>query len=453
MRPSVVLASTAFLLLASVSADASPPAPAAERALSEDAAVAAAAVRELRAQGYAGLDAVLAAQPGERGETSGGLRLFLPAGGDAPASRRWSAAVDAVAGQKDARASRLFWHEDMASATAEAAASGRPILELVMLGRLDEDGSCANSRFFRTVLYANAEVSKALRERFVLVWRSMRPVPKVTIDFGDGRRLERTITGNSAHLVLDPAGRPVDAIPGLYGPKAFLRALDAGEALARKVAGRDGKDVVSILHDAHLAAGAALDDAFRADLLALGDEAAGVRGEEAGTPPPPPTAAEASARAVGKSLVEAPILSALDRVPPRTPDEVDDATWKRLAARHAEDARLDASALTLIREKRDPARAAMALAGTKGRVEDPILRLVHPFERSLAEDTVRNEHRLHRKVHDWFVAGEVAFDAGSFAERIYAELFLTPSSDPWLGLAPSDAYAALEGEGLVTPEK
>jgi hypothetical protein len=33
-------------------------------------------------------------------------------------------------------------------------------------------------------------------------------------------------------------------------------------------------------------------------------------------------------------------------------------------------------------------------------------------------------------------------------ERVYAELFLTPSSDPWLGLAPRDAYSALDGDGI-----
>jgi hypothetical protein len=31
----------------------------------------------------------------------------------------------------------------------------------------------------------------------------------------------------------------------------------------------------------------------------------------------------------------------------------------------------------------------------------------------------------------------------------YAELFLTPSSDPWLGLAPPDVYTALENDGQI----
>ena len=36
---------------------------------------------------------------------------------------------------------------------------GKPILSLRLLGKLTDEFSCANSRFFRTVLYPNAEVS------------------------------------------------------------------------------------------------------------------------------------------------------------------------------------------------------------------------------------------------------------------------------------------------------
>jgi hypothetical protein len=64
-------------------------------------------------------------------------------------------------------------------------------------------------------------------------------------------------------------------------------------------------------------------------------------------------------------------------------------------------------------------------------------------------DTVRNEYQLHRKIHKWFLAGEAPADFDALNERVYAELFLTPSSDPWLGLAPSDAYTALESGGLT----
>jgi hypothetical protein len=57
-------------------------------------------------------------------------------------------------------------------------------------------------------------------------------VPIVTIDFGDGRRITKPLTGNSLHLVIDPAGRPVDALPGLFDPETFLRLLLRAHAIA-----------------------------------------------------------------------------------------------------------------------------------------------------------------------------------------------------------------------------
>src|SRR5437868_13929370 len=184
-------------------------------AVSQDPAVASAAVARLRAMGPAGLRELINAYGAEA----------KPGADASPARRRAAAAaIDAVAAQKDAAYSGLYWYTDLEQAKAAARASGKPILSLRLLGKLDEEFSCANSRFFRTVLYADADVSAAMGEKFVLHWQSVRPVPKVTIDMGDGRVIERTVTGNSVHYVLDAEGRPVDAIPGLYGPKSFLRA-------------------------------------------------------------------------------------------------------------------------------------------------------------------------------------------------------------------------------------
>ena len=123
-----------------------------------------------------------------------------------------SADLDSVCGVRDCAEIRLFWYTDLEQARKQARAEGKPILSLRLLGRLDEEFSCANSRFFRTVYYRNSTINELLRERFVLHWRSVRPVPKVTIDFGDGNRLERTLTGNSIHYVLDSRGRLVEAL-------------------------------------------------------------------------------------------------------------------------------------------------------------------------------------------------------------------------------------------------
>ena len=141
--------------------------------------------------------------------------------------------LDRICAQKDAHTSLLYWFTDLTEATREARRSKRPILSLRLLGRLDEELSCANSRFFRKLLYPEPRINLILRGEFVLHWQSIRPVPKVTIDFGDGRRVERTLTGNSVHVVLGPDGRPVDALPGLMSPDVFVYQLAQGRAFAR----------------------------------------------------------------------------------------------------------------------------------------------------------------------------------------------------------------------------
>src|SRR5262245_61740099 len=170
---------------------------------------------------------------------------------DGPERAQLAAQIDAFAHQKYATVSRLYWHVDLASAKAAARELGRPILHLRMLGRLDEDLSCANSRLFRTTLYANQEISAFLRDRFVLYWSSERPVPRVTIDYGDGRRLERTTTGNSAHYVLDAGGHVLDVLPGLYAPSAFRRELEGSLVLASRARGLSDDARARVIADYH----------------------------------------------------------------------------------------------------------------------------------------------------------------------------------------------------------
>jgi hypothetical protein len=175
----------------------------ARAALSGDPAAAAQATAALRQTGPAGMEAMLAACT----DSSCGE------------------ALDRVCGVHDCADIRLFWYTDLDAAKAAARATGKPILSLRLMGRLDEEFSCANSRFFRTVFYNNREINQLLRDRYILHWRSVRPVPKVTIDFGDGNRLEQTLTGNSIHYVLDSRGRLLQPLPGLSGPEAFREAL------------------------------------------------------------------------------------------------------------------------------------------------------------------------------------------------------------------------------------
>jgi hypothetical protein len=366
--------------------------------------------------------------------------------------------IDQVGMQRHCAESRLYWYTDFDKAKAAARASGKPILSLRLLGKLNEDLSCANSRFFRTTLYANAEISEALRENYVLHWQSVRPVPKVTIEFGDGRTLVRTLTGNSIHYILTPDGEVVDALPGLYGPSAFLAKIGEGISDARRIAGLPADQRPRTIAHLHAVKLDAVEDAWRADLAAINQArlAAFVnKPTELKQPSPdvqkaaPPRADEAVRVALPKMAIQNRLVAAALPLSANPDRLADDGAWREIAARHAEDARLDDASRQLIRSENPTAGQAGRLASTKRLVEDPLLAMVRELESSIALDTVRNEYQLHRRIHQW-LANEAYHPAlDELNERVYAELFLTPSSDPWLGLAPANVYTALPHGGVV----
>ncbi|MBW3598796.1 MAG: hypothetical protein KY475_16160, partial [Planctomycetes bacterium] len=332
------------------------------QALSGDEQARDAAIERLRERGRAALDELLAmrdalVQRREQARVEPQMWRRLSEG-----LERLDEVIDRVGGQRYCSASRLYWHTDFAAAQAEAQQSGKPILSLRMLGRLTDEFSCANSRFFRTTLYANEEVSNLLRAKYVLHWQSVRPVPRITIDFGDGRRIERTVTGNSAHYVLTPDGRPVEALPGLYGVAAFRAWLQRAEDLSQTLAAATPADREAVLQTHHARRIELIDESWRFDLSRAGLDAS------------------------------------LD--PARVTDEAD---WRQIASLHAEQATLDAASVRLIRSQNPGAGQAMPRAVTKAVVEDPLVRLVANLQSDIALDTVKNEYQLHRRIHEQFV--------------------------------------------------
>ncbi len=222
-------------------------------------------IAQLRALGPAGLSALMTTY---RADID--AHRLNPSGDADP--QRWgriSAALDGVAKQRDAWACGLYWYTDLPAAQAAAWAAGKPILSLHLLGRLDQELSCTNSRFFRVTLYPNKAAQDAMRNGFVLHWQSERPVPTITIDFGDGRKIVRTITGNSIHYVLDANGRVIDAIPGLYGVQPFVERLKEAAAIELAVRNKSDNDRGQQLDAWHSQQIAATDTACQADLRAL----------------------------------------------------------------------------------------------------------------------------------------------------------------------------------------
>lgn len=366
--------------------------------------------------------------------------------------------IGALGAQRDAHVSRLYWLTDLDAAKTEAKRTGRPILSLRMLGRLDEEWSCANSRFFRTTLYANPAVAKYLREHFVLHWSSERPAPKMTIDFGDGHRVMRTVTGNSIHYVLDARGRAVDALPGLYDAERFVQALHESESLARRTAAEDDdaalRDVAAehtrMLRDADARFVAFAAAANRRDLR----------------PPTPFVQVSPSARppagvavnvAMPKAVVERPLVAAVapqaasqaggmvfeDDVP-----EFEKIPWPIMASTYAP--RLDATSLSLMRAKtpRDWSGVAGAAVPPAPLDDRRFAEMVRAFERKLAEDTLKNDLGVRPALHAYFMnAPGTSLEA--LNQWVYSALFLTPAKDPWLGLLPPGVYTGLPDDGLL----
>ncbi|MDQ3819435.1 MAG: hypothetical protein M3362_17400 [Acidobacteriota bacterium] len=401
-------------------------------AVSENRTESAAAVSELRAMGPDGLRVLINAYADEISRARSGL----------PVSdeewQRLSAALDGVSQQRNSYASGLYWYTDFEKAKEAAKQSGRPILSLRLLGNLNEEFSCANSRFFRTVLYSNAEVSNYLREHFILHWKSVRPAPRVTIDFGDGRKLERTITGNSIHYVLDSDGLPVDGLPGLYGPAAFMRELTQAEAIAKQVAGKTGVDRQQALRAYHNARIQAIASDWASDISKTGgtvpeDVLKRIEQRKAN-----PNAIIIAPLAITKSAIEVDVLKSITADATALEAATDLTAWSKIADLHAADSRIDKGSVSLIsRQNRSMRDDAQLLART-----------VQNLERYMELDTVRNEYMLHTKLHAWFVAGQAGTDIDYLNERVYAQLFQTPRTDPWLGLYSPDIYTGLDNGGV-----
>jgi hypothetical protein len=413
-----------------------------EQAVSADAAVAQQAQDHLRRLGPHGLELLEQRFAKEIAAHRGG------AASDA-SWRRIALALDRVGGQYDNYASGLYWYTDLEEARKAARASGRPILSLRLLGRLDEDLSCANSRFFRTTLYPSAEVNQLLKSGFILHWESVRPVPRVTIDFGDGRKLERTITGNSIHYILDADGRIVDALPGLYSAKVFAGELSraADEVKVARNTGAPNYTAYQRATEARLL------KAWTKDLASL-------------------HAAPASYGALSEGDLE---------------QAMSDSRWQQIAQLHQNDVSFDSSVSEVIERKFPDARVAAPVAVTKMAAEKPLLRAlgstpqtypVDPYSlnypsapvamqvtasKAMVEtpmmrafrnlsgtavmDTVQNNYLRRTKILAFLAESNGSWSLAQINDWVYASIFLTPRQDPWLGLAPSDVYSAIDNNG------
>jgi hypothetical protein len=342
---------------------------------------------------------------------------------------------------------------DLDEAKAAARASGKPILSLRLLGRLDEELSCANSRLFRTTLYANEHVSQTLREKYVLHWSTERPAPQMTVDFGDGRVVRRTITGNSAHYVLDAQGRIVDVLPGLYGPAAFERVLHESYDLATKNAELGDDDARAAVAKYHQRALWRLTAEWRKKLaVAYKDYNLEEYLPQASLPQPIEFSGEnlfydslpaalVNGLTMSKADMEAPSIELLQ---PQLQVTSMSGDWWKIAKLGTRE-KLDTRSRELLRDKhpRDwRTRDAHTLD------DGSLAKHIDFFERRVTQEELKNEFAFHGAVHARMAkASNVDFTAMN--AFLYTNLFKTPQADAWLGLVPTEALTAVEDDGIV----
>jgi hypothetical protein len=92
------------------------------------------------------------------------------------------------------------------------------------------------------VLFSNREVAVSINRWFEPVWESVRDVPTVSVDFGHGVTVTRTLHGNIATWVCDSRGEVLDVLPGIYEPATYMSRLDQLRLLASYVEQRQSKE-------------------------------------------------------------------------------------------------------------------------------------------------------------------------------------------------------------------
>lgn len=390
-----------------------------------------------------------------RADGSEGLRVALERYDAADRSedpQGWENFVDTVGAARDTSAARLFWETDLDRAKAESERRGLPILSLRMLGDLRDELSCANSRFFRTTLYADPDVSRAMRENFVLHWSSEREVPVVEITFGDGRAIKTTTTGNSIHYLLDSEGQVLDAASGLYSPGGFARVLGEMNALAEE------SDVGSIRAHHRRARASGEAQVLRwlrmygppvepEALPTAFDSLASLRLPDAPQVPSLAVPAmDAQLVTASKGIVEVPTLRALGvrEATPVPREQALDQVFKQLAKLGTVEVALSEPSQALMRRDR-PRKPGESESDQEAR----FTAMGQRFRTSIATDELKNEYDLRLDLHQWLSEENADRSFEAFNERVYRDLFLTPPSDPWLGLVDDETYDGLIEAGIT----
>ena len=221
---------------------------------------------------------------------------------------------------------------------------------------------------------SDPEVIKLLSTEVIPVWESVGPVPKVTIELGNGRKLERTLGGNIITYIVSADGEVYDAYPGVYTPLDYLTEIQKTLNFVKQT---PEPSKIILWHR----------DQF-SDLVF--DEQQRIT--------------------FSKALVESPLLKALEIGP------ANDRTKKN----------------NFHDISKDPATVQeLSAALLKYKSQDP-----HEIGRMAVEVDSKNNLKLMRPaVHALYSKMESLPKVNAFRDIIYEQLLHIPLNDPYLGLA------------------
>lgn len=77
------------------------------------------------------------------------------------------------------------------------------------------------------MLFSNERIANLINENFEPAWESVGPVPRISIDFGNGNIVRRTLHGNVATYVCSSDGRVFDILPGAYDANTYFDQLSS----------------------------------------------------------------------------------------------------------------------------------------------------------------------------------------------------------------------------------
>lgn len=101
------------------------------------------------------------------------------------------------------------------------------------------------------MLFSDKNLANYLDENYECAWESVRPVPIMSVDFGDGRVVSRSMHGNVATYVCLADKTVVDILPGIYGPRTYKRALEILHKLSLQTSRLIPKERVAKLRNFH----------------------------------------------------------------------------------------------------------------------------------------------------------------------------------------------------------